>query len=149
MIDAQRLLDFAEAIREEKNLQRLVSESTNDEERQEIARLLSGVKRTVASLQAAMIETYDVNYVECRDIGHVWQTVSQDVVEGTLLRTLICTRCDTERHDSFGRYGDLDGRRYQHKAEYRMPKGISTGSERPRLNKSFWRGVTFMQAARR
>lgn len=91
--------------------------------------------------------TYDQNFVECRDMGHVWRRLDAHPDGDVLIRTLVCERCDTERHESFGRYGEIDTRRYHHQEGYLLPKGARSG-DRTRYTASFWRGITFMQATR-
>lgn len=99
--------------------------------------------KQLTGMQQEVLEEYPAEYVTCRDLGHAWRIRRTEVVEGVLYRTLRCTKCPTERHEMFNKYGDLQRRSYKHAEGYLLPTAM-TGY---RYTKQFWRGLQYMIAA--
>lgn len=92
-----------------------------------------------------------LSYVECRMFGHAWEQFTprsnSAVMKGYGL-TIRCTRCGTERYDSWDRKGDLDGRRYKHPDDYKIAREDTP--DRPSLRLLFARveNMTYSRVAR-
>jgi hypothetical protein len=70
---------------------------------------------------------YDERYLACRDLRHTWTVRGYFSSNGSIQRVLSCSRCATERIDTWGRSGERLTTAYHH------PKGylVSGGHIRP------------------
>lgn len=64
-------------------------------------------------------------FLQCRDFGHSWRpwAVRFDREYNSYERTLRCTRCRSERHESLGLSGAKAGRGYTYPDGYQAPPG--------------------------
>lgn len=69
--------------------------------------------------------TRNIEFVECRTLGHAWEQIPRKVREhdwsgyGFALR---CVRCGCERFDDFDHLGQLSHRKYDHPEGYHMAR---------------------------
>jgi len=68
----------------------------------------------------------DATFLECRDLHHAWTVAEYRADGGRIVRTLVCDRCGTHRHDVWSTRGERVG------ASYDYPDGYSlAGSDYP------------------
>ena len=103
---------------------------------------LKELARKLKSSQDKMLRGYSTDYIECRDIGHIWRQAEAYIEGQELVRQLTCMRCDCIRTDIIGRFGLLRRRSYEYAEDYHL------GDFGPRNNKNFWRGLRYMAAKR-
>lgn len=85
------------------------------------------------------------SFVECRALGHAWESFTPIDRPSHLFRNVLslrCVRCGTERHDAIDLSGDVTSRRYRHPEGYRL-----TGDEKP--SRSFFRRQVFLASRRK
>lgn len=70
----------------------------------------------------------------CRDLQHSWAPYTAKREGKGFLRTLICTRCKTEKHQRLDRYGYIVSTRMYYPAGYlRRDEGRLTRKDRAKL----------------
>lgn len=141
-MDADKMVRLHAAIEERDTLERKIGRATVAD-REEMNRLLNGLNGQVAKLQRDVLGTYRTDFVVCRDMGHAWRETAKFFDDSGLNRTLSCGRCEMDRVETITRFGALLYRNYNRPDEYGLPKGVSVGR-----SKSFWRGLSYMQAAK-
>lgn len=139
--EIQRIKDKLENIRSrEKALDTL---SEGDKEARKIERSITTLDDQVTTLQTNILGNYPIEFVQCRDTGHLWKVKSDNVESGRLFRVLVCSRCSTVREEIISKYGGLLQRTYTHPDGYTLSsvvKGMVGYS------KEFWRGIIFTKA---
>jgi hypothetical protein len=103
------------------------------------------LNREINETSRSVMRDYPNEFVDCRDMGHVW-SVSTLTKNGTVLdRTLVCERCSMERSEVISQYGTILTRHYYRPENYTLPKGAynAVGSSR-----TFWRGLQYVRAQR-
>lgn len=101
------------------------------------------LRQKVNQLRGIMMEHYDSDWIECRDIGHVWgKTFAEIEMDGIAVRLLTCERCSAERSETYNSDGYLLSRRYNHPKGYLLDgeiAGVLKGG-----SKEFWRGIEYL-----
>jgi hypothetical protein len=76
----------------------------------------------------------DLDYVECRDLGHAWEPRSARRIDKGFERIMLCLRCSTERRQRLDAHGWPDGATYGYPDGYLSPgHGRMTRDDRGRL----------------
>jgi hypothetical protein len=142
-MDASALMDLHELSDRRREVEHLLAFATLASDQKELKNELRAVTRKVTKLLEKISGSYSHDFVECRDVGHVWNRVSSVLGDDDVLtRTLHCARCDTYREDRLKPGGDLAGRKYSHGEGYLID---NAGTTTP---KSFWRGLAYLEATR-
>jgi hypothetical protein len=131
-----------QAQEEHRSLEKRVGRAPLDQ-RDEMERLLRGLNSQIAKMQREVLGTYPVNFIDCRDVGHKWRKAAEVIDDAGLNRTLTCANCRMDRVETITRHGLLVTRAYSRPEGYVLPKGMGIGRD-----KSFWRGLAYMQVAR-
>jgi hypothetical protein len=74
------------------------------------------------------LEDLPDKYLECRDMGHSWRTVSKGVSRGgiEIIRFNVCRSCKSLRKDRFHRFrGVTTARSYQYSDGYLLTQGAA------------------------
>jgi len=58
------------------------------------------------------------NYLECREMNHIWKAWTGRYVDGGVLRILRCQRCKAERHQEIALSGAIMSSHYKHPPGY-------------------------------
>lgn len=140
-MEGTALYDLHEAVERRRELEYQLTFATLDSDQAEIKQEIRNVNRRIKKLQGNVHGTYPEAFVDCRDIGHAWSEVSKEFDDNDiLLRTLACQRCNCFRYDRIASTGQLAGRRYHHEDGYLL---VNLGTK---MQKEFWRGLTYMTA---
>lgn len=75
---------------------------------------------------------YEAEYLDCRNLGHVWRTVGFFQGEGIIRRRLACQRCETERTDRWSHAGERRSASYRYAEGYKL-EGIAPAATQVRL----------------
>jgi hypothetical protein len=103
------------------------------------------LNREIGASSRSVLKDYPNEYIDCRDMGHVWGVstlTSHDVV---LDRVLICERCGMERTETITQYGTVLSRHYFRPDDYSLPKSTY---EAVGASRTFWRGLQYVRAQR-
>jgi hypothetical protein len=146
LVDTDRLIELQQRLAELDTVEKALRFSTDKQEIRELTKSLKTIRNAVQKIQRNVLSTYKVEYVACRDIGHVWLEKESQVStkDRTVDRILICDRCTMERHETFTSYGELTSRYYTRPEDYLLSTSV-TGFNR--YSKQFWRGITYMVAS--
>lgn len=146
MVDTDRLIELQQRLAELDTVEKALRFSTDKSEIKELTKSLRTIRNAVQKIQRNVLSTYKVEYVLCRDIGHVWIEKESLVStkDKTVDRILMCDRCTMERHETFTSYGELTNRYYTRPDDYILSASV-TGFQR--YSKQFWRGITYMVAS--
>ena len=68
------------------------------------------------------LDGYDGDYLQCRNLGHVWNVWGYYRRGSEVYRHLDCRRCRTERIDHWGTNGARLGNRYLYVEGYRIDR---------------------------
>lgn len=142
-MDAAALLSLREVSERRREVEHLLGFATLDSDQRELKNELRTLTRKLTKLLEKIAGTYNHDFVECRDVGHVWNKVSSVLGDDDVLeRVLHCARCDTYRTDRVRPSGDLASRKYNHGQGYLVE---NAGETTP---KTFWRGLAYLEATR-
>lgn len=123
----------------------VIASNDSQEEKDQAQASLPGLEDQIDLLTLTFHGSYTGAFVNCRDLGHVWDKTDQHFGDDAILaRTLTCYRCGTVKNEGVTSAGALKGRRYSYKAGYLIPP--KTGGI---YRKDFWRGITYMVATKR
>lgn len=102
------------------------SEKVDRKTRDEVRRLERELEKAIEPAYS----DYDLDFADCRDIGHSW-SMYHSAWEGNIAyRYLSCKRCGTERHDNLSRFGGLVARRYVYPEGYLLDGSAVLASDR-------------------
>ena len=77
-------------------------------------------RKTVRPPSQGRLGNYDGTYLNCRNLGHVWDVVGYYRLDGEVRRRLDCARCGCERLDRWGTNGYRFGSAYTYPEAYRV-----------------------------
>lgn len=77
---------------------------------------------TVRDVKRAVRDMDDA-YLRCRDMGHNWRQARVEKVGRGYERTLYCSSCKTNRHQTLNRYGVVETNHYSYADGYQI-KGL-------------------------
>jgi hypothetical protein len=78
------------------------------------------------------LRAYAAEYLDCRNLGHVWHTIGFFQGEGVIKRRLSCSRCETERTDRWEHDGSRRAGSYNYAEGYRL-EGMQPATTQVRL----------------
>lgn len=81
---------------------------------------------SAAEVRTESVEDLPDEFIECRDLGHSWRTVSKGRAKGgiEIIRFSACRSCKSLRKDRFHRFrGIVTSRSYQYSAGYLLAGG--------------------------
>jgi hypothetical protein len=81
-----------------------------------------------------------VEYVECKAIGHNWERFQPIGMERPYFGwrlSLVCTTCETERHDIIDANGNVGSRTYYYPEDYKTAEKLTRDELRRMLAKKY------------
>lgn len=87
--------------------------------------LTEPVKQLFAEVEEVkeFAESLSDEFLECREMNHIWKAWTGQYVEGGILRILRCQRCKCERHQEISLSGTILSSHYKHPEGY-LHKGM-------------------------
>lgn len=144
-MNVSTLVELYDTLEARRKALAVIASSDNQEEKDQAQASLPGLEDQIDLLTLTFHGSYTGAFVNCRDVGHVWDKTKETIGDDTVLaRTLTCFRCGTVRSEGVTKNGELDHRRYAYSKGYLIP--AKTGGQ---YGKSFWRGVTYLVTAKR
>lgn len=138
--DIERLHDKITRLREKEAA--LDAAEANNVSSHNIQRSIDSLENKVVDLQKNLVKSYRQEFVDCRDMGHLWNVKTESVEGGRMYRILACSRCHTMRDEIISRYGNVIHRQYTHPDGYLLSSPVKGTVG---FSKDFWRGLQFLR----